>query len=621
MLLRGEFAGFRLNTIDRAMIVWSFVGMIVYTLRIGTAEALIYQAGMTFDLLGMYFFLRLSIRDWGDVIRLADAIAILAMASVVFFAVEFATQRNLFAIFGGVNEVTMIREGKLRCQGPFDHPIHAGTFWGVLLPVVASWRKSSGASRSRWRAPIHPRHRLLQRLQYSHSHRRLRHRRFPRDAVTRPDAGDAVGRRGSLLFLHVVREKPVWHLISRIDILGGSTGYHRYRLIDAAIERWQEWFLMGTNSTAHWGYFLFDVTNQYINEGVRGGMLTMILFMIVLGVTFKYVGRVWRMQRHNKQAVRIAWGLGTSLFAECVMFIAVSITYSSELARRCSCRCHRLPLRAGDEAPALGDGRAARDASNGAIVRRVYAPGCGRAGVAGLRPQSMSLGTKEPRVLAVCSAGGHWVQLSRLLPALEGCDLAIATVDTEPARATAAVGAITSQMRRWDRIALVRLALRMLWIMRGETGLRAVGWAPRLLIAIRQAGRARTLWIDSIANVERCRWPACACGATRDLWLTQWSTSPAATRAASGRSMIFVTVGSQMPFDRLVMTVDSWAQTAVAGRVRPDQHVTMSRKAFLLGRRSTQASTRGSWKKRRSSSATPGWGRSSPRSSAASRCW
>ena len=36
ILLRNEIAGFRINAVDRMMMVWSFVGMIVYTLRIGT---------------------------------------------------------------------------------------------------------------------------------------------------------------------------------------------------------------------------------------------------------------------------------------------------------------------------------------------------------------------------------------------------------------------------------------------------------------------------------------------------------------------------------------------------------------------------------------------------------
>ena len=38
------------------------------------------------------------------------------------------------------------------------------------------------------------------------------------------------------------------------------------------------------------------------------------------------------------------------------------------------------------------------------------------------------LSTKRPRVLALSSGGGHWVQLLRLRPAFEGSDVTYATV-------------------------------------------------------------------------------------------------------------------------------------------------------------------------------------------------
>ena len=52
----------------------------------------------------------------------------------------------------------------------------------------------------------------------------------------------------------------------------GSTGWHWFYLIDQAIRRVGEWWLIGTRSTGHWGMGLQDVTNQYILEGVWGGM-------------------------------------------------------------------------------------------------------------------------------------------------------------------------------------------------------------------------------------------------------------------------------------------------------------------------------------------------------------
>ena len=42
------------------------------------------------------------------------------------------------AAMGGVPEITVVREGRLRCQGAFAHPILAGCFWAEQLPLIAA---------------------------------------------------------------------------------------------------------------------------------------------------------------------------------------------------------------------------------------------------------------------------------------------------------------------------------------------------------------------------------------------------------------------------------------------------------------------------------------------------
>jgi hypothetical protein len=87
--------------------------------------------------------------------------------------------------------------------------------------------------------------------------------------------------------IHFAREKPVWHLIARMSNLMGGEGYHRYSLIDAFIHRWREWWLVGTGSTAHWGPILWDTTNQYVAEGVSGGIVTLVAFVTLLSLSFQ----------------------------------------------------------------------------------------------------------------------------------------------------------------------------------------------------------------------------------------------------------------------------------------------------------------------------------------------
>ncbi len=73
-------------------------------------------------------------------------------------------------------------------------------------------------------------------------------------------------------------EAPVWHLISRVSLASGSTSYFRYQLIDHFFRRFSEWAVVGTRSTAHWFWGAQDITNQYILEAVRGGLVTLICF-------------------------------------------------------------------------------------------------------------------------------------------------------------------------------------------------------------------------------------------------------------------------------------------------------------------------------------------------------
>lgn len=127
-----------------------------------------------------------------------------------------------------------------------------------------------------------------------------------------------------LIALHLVMNAPVWHLVARTDIVGGSTGWHRFHLIDQCINRFSEWALLGTTSTAHWGMGLGDVTNQYVLEGVRGGAITLGLFLLIIAVAFRDVGRTWRGWSHNRPSLIMAWALGVCLFVHCMSFIAVS---------------------------------------------------------------------------------------------------------------------------------------------------------------------------------------------------------------------------------------------------------------------------------------------------------
>ena len=130
------------------------------------------------------------------------------------------------------------------------------------------------------------------------------------------------------------------------------------------------------------------------------------------------------------------------------------------------------------------------------------------------------------RVLAVASGGGHWVQLLRLRPAFDGCDVTFVTVRESYRTQVAGCRFIAvNDATRWNKLSLLRLAIRMLVIVlrvRPDVVV-STGAAPGYF-ALR-FGRwlgARTLWIDSIANVEEVSLSGRRISRHVDAAFTQW---------------------------------------------------------------------------------------------------
>lgn len=135
--------------------------------------------------------------------------------------------------------------------------------------------------------------------------------------------------------------------------------------------------------------------------------------------------------------------------------------------------------------------------------------------------------TGRPRVLAIASGGGHWVQLMRLRSALDGCDTAYVTVDAAYRQDVPDSRFYTvSDATRWNRLGLLRLLAQLTGIaLRERPGvIVSTGAAPGLLmLGIGRMLGARTVWIDSMANVEQMSMCGRYAGRIADLWMTQWA--------------------------------------------------------------------------------------------------
>jgi len=329
VLARGEWRdGLRagpLLPVDRTMLWWVLASIATYTLLWKTGEAFVNRLGLAYDALGLYFLFRVLVRDTDDIRTVLRLFAWLTIPLALCMLLEKATGRNPFAALGGVPPETLLREGVLRCQGPFAHPILAGAFGSALLPLFAGlWQQRQS--------------RLLALLGLASA------------AVIASTAGSsgpmmaaAIGLVGlwlwpmrrhmravrwalglGVLGLHLAMQAPVWFLLARVGVFGGSTGYHRAILIDHAVHHFPDWWLIGTYSTAHWGFHMFDVTNQYVLIGVQGGLVTLLLFVTLIVRGFSAVGRAVREGGDAAVArQRLAWALGASLAVHAANYMSV----------------------------------------------------------------------------------------------------------------------------------------------------------------------------------------------------------------------------------------------------------------------------------------------------------
>jgi hypothetical protein len=316
----------KLNRIDKAFIIWTVSTIVFYTLLWQSSGAFVNRIGYVFNGVGIYFLFRLMVKSFDDVHFIINVLLFIALAFAGAMFIECLTRRNLFSFFGGVPEYTFIREGRLRCQGAFSHPILAGTFGASLLPFFVYLWITGGRNRLKALAgmisstiitvasassgPIMTYMAGLFALLLWPARRHLKALKW--------------GTLFALIGLHLAMEAPVWALIARVGTVGGSTGYHRYALIDNFIRRFGEWFLVGTKSTAHWGWGLQDVTNQYVRIGIDGGLVTLLCFIALIALCFKGLGKALSEFEDHKLPRLCVWALGSTLFAHLVSFFGVS---------------------------------------------------------------------------------------------------------------------------------------------------------------------------------------------------------------------------------------------------------------------------------------------------------
>jgi hypothetical protein len=153
VLYRGERIWGGVQRLDRILVFWGCCAVFSGFFHEDFSASFVARVALCYDTLGIYFLFRCFIRSPEEIYRVAKIIIIVLVPVAVEMAIERVIGRNSFSMLGeGVLPMSEVRSGVVRAQGPFLHPILAGTVgavcWPLLIPV---WRRRRWLAV--WRAP------------------------------------------------------------------------------------------------------------------------------------------------------------------------------------------------------------------------------------------------------------------------------------------------------------------------------------------------------------------------------------------------------------------------------------------------------------------------------------
>jgi hypothetical protein len=323
------------NSFDKVFLVWAIYRTLAFLIlyRFPTA-ALVNQGAFLVDVLCGYFFVRFLIRDEEDILRVVKVFAVIVAVVGASMLNEKFHNQNVFGYLGGYPPVLpQVRDGAIRAQGPFSHPILAGSFAATSLPLFF-WLWQSG--KSKVMGIVGAIGSTCMVLTCASSTPLLAYVAgivgvcfWPmRDHMRAFRWGLA----SILIALHVVMKAPVWFLIARVDLTGASSGFHRAELVDQFIRHFSEWWFVGTNGNGGWGFDMWDLSNQFVAEGVSGGLVTFVCFLAMISMCFGRVGTARKLVEGDRKQEWLFWFLGAALLSHIVAFFGISYFDHTQIA-------------------------------------------------------------------------------------------------------------------------------------------------------------------------------------------------------------------------------------------------------------------------------------------------
>ena len=316
-----------LNAVDKTLILWAGISAFNIVLLWHSSAAFINQLGALYNAIGIYFLLRCLIRDEEDAQRAIRTVTALGVAVAGMMLLEQTGGDKFYAVLrSGAQETGRTlwgRMGALRAVAGFGNPVSAGVFGATLMPLsLALWWKEHRAAAavgfcaasvivacSLSSTPVLACAAAILGLCLWPLRRHLPLLRWSTVIA--------------LLALQLVMNAPVWALIQRAGVIGGSSGYHRYILVDRFFRHFGDWWLLGARNAGDWGYLSYDIANQYVGIGESAGLVPFILFIAIIVYAFKYLGRA-RMVAAAANDRRFLWAIGCALLAHVVAFFGLS---------------------------------------------------------------------------------------------------------------------------------------------------------------------------------------------------------------------------------------------------------------------------------------------------------
>lgn len=326
--------GGRPEVLDTVFILWAIFRASAFLILFSfQSSALVNQGAFLLDVFGAYFFLRYLIQDDEDILRTVKALAGITIVMGACMLNEKLRSQNVFGYLGGFPITPLIRDGAIRARGTFSHPILAGCFGAVVLPLFY-WLWQSAKAKGLAIAAIigsccivfssassTPLTALAGGILAVCFWPMRKHMRLFRWGIAL-----------ALVSLHLVMKAPVWFLIARVDLTGASSGYHRAMLVDTFIRHFTDWWLVGTNMNDTWGFDMWDLSNQFVAEGITGGLATFVCFITLIAISFKKIGLARKALEGDRNQEWFFWFLGAAMFANIMAYFGTSYYDHSQVS-------------------------------------------------------------------------------------------------------------------------------------------------------------------------------------------------------------------------------------------------------------------------------------------------